>query len=123
MKKTIIVTITLLMVAITAAKAINPIPSYKVVIYHSTVFQEVQLGIDTASLTKEKRDMNIQNSGGNYGPEALVVIAYLYRLDLRIPQGPYTIAAGETLSVPIDGKPWGVILIPSRPTIVSVWID
>ena len=123
MKKLIIVSIMLLMAAAATTKASNPIPSYNVPIYGPTLFEETGISPFSSFLTDKKRDMNIQNSGGSYSPGGSFVVAYLYRLDFNKTQGPFIIQSGQTLSVPIDKKPWGVLLNPSPSTTVSVWIS
>jgi hypothetical protein len=123
MKKTILISIALFMVAAISVKAANPIPSYNVPVNSRTVFLEDRSTLCVVNNGEEKRDMNIQNSGGGYAPEVSYISVIVYRLDNQKTKGPYIIMSGEHLSVPIDGKEWGVIMDPSSTSTVSVWID
>jgi hypothetical protein len=123
MKKIIILAISILVLGAFTVKATNPIPSYNVHVFGQASFQETGSGLSTSSPGDEKRDLNIQNSGGNYCPGASVVTVLVYRLDMKKSQGPFVIADGETLSVPIDNQEWGVQMDSSRPVTVSVWAN
>lgn len=121
MKKTLIIIVSLLMITAITVKAQNAIPFFNGSIYGSTIFQESKSSPSSLKVMYAKRDMNIQNSGGNYSPGGSPVTAVIYRLDWTKSLGPYTIQNGQTLKVPIDGKEWGVCLNPTVTTTVSVW--
>jgi hypothetical protein len=130
MKKIIILAISLLMVTAATLRASTPIviPSYNVPIYEKTLFMEPASNVVSSvngNNMDEKRDMNIQNSGGGtYAPGGSVIEIYIYRLDdMKKLQGPFFIPEGEKISVRIDHQEWGVTADPSAPTTVSVWID
>ncbi|MCX6244519.1 MAG: hypothetical protein NTU98_07400 [Bacteroidetes bacterium] len=124
MKKIFLITISLFMIAATTLKAGNPIPSFNTPILGKAYFQEAPTGPGTANNQDEKRDMNVNNGGGNtYAPTASVITVYIYRLDMKKIQGPFVVASDETISVQIDNQEWGVIVNTETPTTVSVWID
>ncbi len=131
MKKIILLTISILIVTITFAKAGNPIPSYNAPISNRDYFVEAQsipTGVDPS---KEKRDMNVSNDTpgsksfiqGGFSSIQDNIAVYVYRLDNTIVLGPYMIAPGETVTVGIDGNLWGVYTQTSGLAFVSVWTD
>jgi hypothetical protein len=69
--------------------------------------------------TREKRSQNITI----HGTAGSFAIAWIYSLDGLDVLGPYTIYAGETLSVPIDDREWGVIIQTSFEIQVDVWVS
>jgi hypothetical protein len=125
MKKILTLTVAFLMVTAFTLKASNPIPSFNIPISEKTYFLEDHSGFTNSGNNQdEKRDMNISNGSGNsdnFGTSTIVI--YIYRLDNKKASGPYRVAYGQTISIPIDNQEWGVTMDPTSPTLVSVWID
>lgn len=124
--KILLLTISILMVSAAFVKAGNPIPSYNVPISNTAYFQEDNSLPSNYSPTKERRDMNVSNDTPGYMPNGTgsgAIEVIIFRLDQSIVLGPFTIPAGEILTVPIDGERWGVAAQTIEPTYMSVWTD
>jgi len=78
----------------------------------------------TISNTKAKRIINIHIKTTNKS-DSIPCFAEvtIYSLDHQDVLGPYTVNCGETLSVEIDNREWGVSVTSFTPVEVSVWID
>ena len=134
MKKIIFLAISIFMVSAVFAKPgnpigkpENPIPSFNFLLKNKAYFQETNSVNNNIVLKPEKRDMNVSNDtpgnkpigfGGSDG-----ITVYVYRLDQSITLGPFIVHSGETLTVPIDGKPWGVYADTHHQSVISVWIN
>ena len=126
MKRIILLAISVLMVSAVFAKPGNPIPSYNFPLKNKAYFQETNSAINNFGLKPDKRDMNVSNdtpgSKNNGFGGSDEISFYVYRLDESITLGPFMVHPGETLSVPIDGKPWGVYADSHHQSVMSVWI-
>lgn len=126
LKKIILVAISIFIVSAVFAKPGNPIPSYNYPLKNKAYFQETKTGINGFGLKPEKRDMNVSNDtpGTKQGGSSSDYIeVFIYRLDQSIFLGPFIIPDGETLTVPIDGQPWGVYADTHHQSVISVWIS
>ena len=129
MKKIILLTVSILMVTVVFGQTPNgssqmPIPSYNVPVTGRALFVGNTTNINNnQALIAEKRDMNVSNEGGGNGPVGGTMTVYITRVDQSIVLGPYSIGAGQTISVPIENSPWDVIMVTSQTTLVNVWID
>lgn len=106
--------------------ASNPIPSYNVLVQDRASFQETPPPFIGNVPKDEKRQMNIEttsSSGGSAALGASIVIVNVYRLDGRGSMGPYYLICGQSLSVFVDDKSWGVNVMANDPTLVSVWAN
>lgn len=96
-----------------------PIPSSNILVETSAVFQE-----STPSNCDGKRiihvHINAQPKNDSFICSANVTI---YSLDHQSILGPYIVDCGETLSVDIDDREWGVLVKTTTPVEVSVCID
>jgi len=98
---------------------IYPIPSFNVFVEGTVWFQET-----VPFNSKAKRVINVHiystkaSDSTNCSAEVLI-----YSLDHQDVLGPYTVNCGETLSVEIDDREWGVSVTPFTPVEVSVWVD
>ncbi len=112
---------TLLLIAFGAAKlnAQSPIPSFNVMVYPATRFQESLELTNNCLPSKGKRIMVITVNGTHQGS----AVVYVYSLDGLTVFGPYTVNGGQTLFVEIDNRPWGVIVQGNESIIVDVWIN
>ena len=73
---------------------------------------------------KERRMMNIETSVASptAGFAHSIIVTTLYRLDgSGITMGPYYLVCGQSLSVLIDNKIWGVNIVTVDPARISVW--
>ena len=95
-----------------------PIPSYNVNVNGTANFIPFGSNLSTLGNTKEKRSQNVAVRG-SYGSYATV---WVYSLDGLDVLGPYVVYAGETLSVPIDDRDWGVLVQTSYEIQVDVYV-
>jgi len=112
------------MVSVTFAQM--PVPSYDVPVTGKALFVDKGNPVNLnggQQLIAEKRDMNVSNDGGGNGPVGGSMIVYIARVDGSIVLGPYYVAPGQTITVPIDYNLWGVAVATSQTTPVSVWTD
>jgi len=98
---------------------IFPIPSYNVLVESSAIFQEM-----LPSFNKAKREIKV-HIFPSHKSDSIPCLAEvtIYSLDHQTVLGPYTVNCGETLSVEIDDREWGVSVTSLIPVEVSVWID
>ena len=124
MKKILLLTVSILMVSVTFGQF--PIPSFNVPVTGKALFVStgtININGTSQSLIAEKRDVNVTNEGGGNGPIGGYLMFFVTCATQPIVLGPYTVAAGQTISVPIDDGQWGVAIGTSQTTPVSVWID
>lgn len=57
------------------------------------------------------------------GTKSCTATVWVYSLDQTTVLGPYTVTCGQTLSVPIDERQWGVLVESEEEVIVDVWIE
>lgn len=100
-----------------------PIPSYNVTVTSKANFQETQTSIGLVASPMAKRTMNIKiNCAGISSNGTCQATVWVYSLDGQTILGPFTAYGGEVLSVPIDGRAWGVIVSTEDDITVDVWI-
>ena len=104
---------------ITLVSGQNPIPSYNVPVYHYANFQEQLKGSSTCYNNRGKSGIVIRANGAM----SSIAIVYVYSLDMQDVLGPFTIYGGETLTVPIDSREWGVLVESDDHISVDVWIE
>lgn len=120
MKKLITMLMILTLWAGISLQASKPIPSYNVNISSTANFQEKD---------RNKNDPNSGEKGKRYmivvtnvaGPSKLPIIVWVYSLDGRDIQGPFTLYGNDEISVPIDDRDWGTIMQTTEKSTVSVW--
>ncbi|MBN1199819.1 MAG: hypothetical protein JXA23_10740 [Bacteroidales bacterium] len=119
MKKLFFLMLFLIGNSFTLVYAINPIPSYKVTVYHQAVFMEtVRRGNPQKDLRGE-RIMVVAVSGLS----SHTAIIWVNSLDRQTTLGPYYVPGGETLYVEIDEREWGVLVESDGLLEVDVWIE
>ncbi len=97
----------------------HPIPSFNVIVEDPTAFQET-----SASTTKAKRDIKVTVKPGNMADTiACYANVIVYSADRLTILGPFLVNCGETLTVPIDEREWGVVVTSETAVEVSVWIN
>ena len=97
----------------------NPIPSYNAVVNHNETFQETSGDLQSMILVKAERALNVKIKGSS----SSMATIWAYSLDGLDRLGPYYAFGGETVSIPIDDRPWGVTVQSDDPIVVDVWIE
>lgn len=97
----------------------NPIPSFNIPVYLIANFQE---GLKDAH-PKGKKKIKVLGSCGSVNKTTCQATVYAYSLDLQTILGPYTLNEGQTLSIDIDEREWGVLVQSDDHMTVSVWIE
>jgi hypothetical protein len=73
--------------------------------------------------TREKRDAHVRIlPRASESPDCQAQV-WLYSLDGLDILGPYTVLCGETLTVEIDDREWGVLVQTDAAVLVDVWIE
>jgi hypothetical protein len=104
---------------ITLVSGQNPIPSYNVPVYHFANFQEQLKSCNTSDNSRGKSGIIIRANGAT----SSIAIVYVYSLDMQDVLGPFTMYGGETLTVSIDSREWGVLVESDDHITVDVWIE
>jgi len=111
-----------------------PIPSYNVNVICKATFQESQGSTGVSLLNRNnngqvgapmaKREMDIRVNCSGVSPNGTCqATVWVYSLDGQTILGPYTVNGGDVLSVPIDDRDWGVLVITDDDITVDVWIE
>jgi hypothetical protein len=120
MKQSIILTLIMgLFLVSKLSIAQNPIPSYNIPVYLMANFLE---GAKDAQ-PKGKKKIKVMGTCNNSSKTTCLATVYAYSLDQQTILGPYTLAGGQTLSIDIDDRDWGVFVQSDDHIIVSVWIE
>jgi hypothetical protein len=127
MKTSILITLFLSLVCLYSVKSQNipiyPIPSYNILVNGIANFKNAISHGESLDSPMEKRDANVHLSSGPIGNPDCRATVWLYSLDQTTILGPYEVACGETLTVEIDERDWGVIVQSDTEVIVDVWFD
>lgn len=100
-----------------------PIPSYQVTVNGTAFFCESNDQGGDSDLAKGKRNGIVKvYSPGSEDPGCSATI-WWYSLDGLDILGPFTVLCGETLTVEIDERAWGVLVQTESDVLVDVWID
>lgn len=105
------------MIGIPVLKAQNPIPSYNVPVYYRANFQE------TEGPTRARKKVHVYVQCGSVKTATCPATVWVYRLDMQVIYGPFTVAGGETLTFDVGEGEWGVYVESDNHVIVDVWID
>jgi len=98
---------------------VYPIPSYNVAVNGYANFKNNLQSQRNPVRAKQELNIQIRSSSGTHNCTATV---WVYSLDQTTVLGPYTVTCGQTLSVPIDERQWGVLVESEEEVIVDVWI-
>lgn len=123
MKKILVLTIISLMVMFCQFSSAQVIPTYPIPSYgvHVTGYANFREGYhNTSKSTREKMTANVVVT--SVGTKSCTATVWVYSLDQTTVLGPYTVTCGQTLSVPIDERQWGVLVESEEEVIVDVWI-
>jgi len=96
-----------------------PIPSYNVPVNGTATFQETITDPNSPPAARGERVLIVRVKGSS---SSLATI-WVYSLDGQDRLGPFYAYGGETVSVPIDEREWGVIVQCEDPIEVDVWIE
>ena len=106
-----------------AQNMIYPIPSFNVKVIGTAIFQESRLEQGSQNNAKERRAMNVKGGVCGLLTDSCSYVATIYSLDGLTRLGPFTVQCGETLTVEIDDREWGVIIFSGSQLCVDVWIE
>ena len=98
-----------------------PIPSFNIYVNGTANFRQ-DYHQRVTNPTKEKREVHVV-VGSQASCNNCTATVWVYRLDHSTILGPYTVTCGQTLTVPIDDREWGVLVESDEDIIVSVWIE
>ena len=98
-----------------------PIPSYNITVNGYANFANIHS--TTPDNTKGKRQVSIHLKSGPLADTNCVSTVWVYSLDQTSILGPYTVNCGETLTVDIDERDWGVLVESEEQVIVDVWFN
>lgn len=102
---------------------IFPIPSYNVHLIGISEFNELSHSSGSKINEKKKKEGNVKGHPCGLDTLDCSFTAYFYSIDGQSRLGPYTVQCGETLTVPLDDREWGVIVISDMVICVDVWIS
>jgi len=94
-----------------------PIPSYNVAIGNYANFAPTKGTVFYPAKAKKEINTAVRGAAGSSAN------VWVYSLDGQDVLGPYTVYAGETLSVDIDDRQWGVLVQSAHDIVVDVWIS
>jgi hypothetical protein len=120
MKKLVITAIIILLGSMTA-KAQFPIPSYNTLVENRATFTEQAFKKFQIPVSEGKRQFNVKRAGSTKTLNGDVIF-YAGSLDGQTLLGPYSIAPGETVSIEIDDRDWGIIVYTDIEVVLDVWI-
>jgi hypothetical protein len=100
---------------------IYPIPSYNTAVDGYADFMNIHSSPQQNN--KDRRQLIVHMKSANGPNQPCQATIWVYCLDLTTILGPYSLACGETLSVPIDERQWGVMVESTDKVIVDVWIE
>ncbi len=95
-----------------------PIPSYNVHVNGYANFRDNYVIKSNPSKAKQELDVQARTTSGSQNCQATV---WVYSLDQTTVLGPYTITCGQTLTIPIDEREWGVLVESDEDVIIDVW--
>jgi hypothetical protein len=99
---------------------VYPIPSYNVLVDGNATFRE-SVHKPGFNKSKQKRVIHVSIKPKN-GTQLCQATVWIYTLDQSAVLGPFTVNCGETLTVEIDDREWGVLVESEEEIITDVWI-
>jgi hypothetical protein len=100
-----------------------PIPSYNVPIDSGYAFFQERGNIALLDKTREKQEVDVRIIRRIPGISDCHAHVWIYSLDGVDTLGPYFVQCGETLTVEIDERDWGVLVETDSNVLVDVWIQ
>ena len=102
------------------AMAQFPIPAYNAKADNRTTFTEQPLNFKTNSKTDSKRILHVKRPNCKTSGDS--VLFYASTLDGNTILGPYYVSPGQTISIDIDDRSWGIIVYTEHEIVLDVWI-
>jgi len=118
--KKIIVVLFLLFGCIQVLHAQYPIPSYNAVVDNRATFIEQSNSVKQISYTDSKRYIKILRKV--FKTPSLDVTVFASSLDGQTTLGPFYIEPGQTISIEIDNREWGIVVFSEVEVVLDVWI-
>lgn len=115
-KRKIVFCFTFFMLFSLVTYAQYPIPSYKVEVNGRALFEEM-------TTHKGKKDGNVKIQCNTVAEAGCPVRVYFFTLDRTTVLGPYCVSCGETLTIPLDEREWGVYVESEIIVTVDVWFS
>ncbi|MEI6884572.1 MAG: hypothetical protein WCO02_08795 [Bacteroidota bacterium] len=106
---------------INLAYAQFPIPSYNAVVDDRATFIEQSTNLKSVVNTDTQRKIQIKRHHSTKTPGDDVTF-YVCSLDGQTTLGPYNIAPGQTISIDIDDREWGIVVFAAVEVVLDVWI-
>lgn len=103
-----------------SAYAQFPIPSYNTVVDNRATFTEQTKNLKSFENIDSQRVLKVKRASNKTPGDD--VVFYACSLDGQTTLGPYNIAPGETISVDIDQRDWGIVVFASVEVVLDVWI-
>ena len=104
-----------------SAYAQFPIPSYNAVVDNRATFTEQTTCLQNIVNTDSQRRIQVKRHGSSKTPVDDVIF-YACSLDGQTTLGPFNIAPGQTISIDIDDREWGIVVFTSVEVVLDVWI-
>jgi hypothetical protein len=123
MKKVLFTVLFIMMVLVVQVVNAQIIPTYPIPSYNVKVMGYANFRQDyraNSKSTREKRTVQVNITSTN--PHGCTATVWVYSLDQTTVLGPFTVTCGQTLSVAIDDRQWGVLVESEEEVIVDVWI-
>jgi hypothetical protein len=98
-----------------------PIPSFNTPVIGKALFQENKHSYPDNTEGKRRIHIKVLSQKSPYTIAGSATV-WVYSLDQTTVLGPYTVTIGETLTVDIDDREWGVLVESGQEVVVSVWI-
>jgi hypothetical protein len=102
---------------------IYPIPSYNIPVASGHALFQKRRHVVSLDITRENREVNFKIIRPLPGLSDCHSQVWIYSLDGVDTLGPYMVQCGETLTVEIDEREWGVLVETESDILVDVWIE
>ncbi len=98
-----------------------PIPSYNACVDNRATFKEEAKQFTFSQNTDGKRILHVAYKSNKTLSDTITV--YACSLDGQTLLGPAYLTPGQTISVEIDDREWGVLIYSDIEVVVDVWIE
>ncbi len=102
--------------------AVNPIPSYGVLVHEYANFQEQSKSFGTGKLDRGKKTMVVRSICGGTKDQCNCTV-WVYTLDGQTVLGPFYLVGSDIVYVDIDEREWGVLVQSNDKVVIDVWIE
>lgn len=111
----------LFLIGIKMCFAQYPIPSFNAVVDQRGTFKELLQKQQSCQLPELQRYIHVKYKTTKTLSDEITV--YVCSLDGQTTYGPYNLGPGQTLTVAIDEREWGVAIFSDTEVVLDVWID